>query len=96
MTDIEHTIWSKYKGKGVLVFGLHPGENPKLLNDFREQTGITYPLIKGPYGNFAWPPGTGYPYPRDVVVDKKGGVRSIKQSFSTEELLAEVVKLLAE
>jgi len=82
----------------VLVYGLHGGEPPKLLNDFKQQTGVTYPILGdgGTTWKFAWPPGTGYPYPRDVVIDKKGVVRSIKTSFSTEQILQEVQALLKE
>ena len=40
MPDLETSIWAKYKNKGVLVYGLHPGENAKQLADFIKQTGI--------------------------------------------------------
>lgn len=83
----------------MLVFAVHDGEPTKLLNDFRKQTGITYPMLldrRNTRGSFAYPPGVGYPYPRDVVIDKKLRVRDIKNSFNVKEMDKLVQKLLAE
>jgi len=40
---------------------------------------------------FQFPPGVGYPFPRDVVIGKDLTVRAIKSSFDAliEQLLAE-------
>jgi hypothetical protein len=64
----------------VLVYGLHPNENPAQLADFVEQTGITFPVVpsNGTLNMFAFPPGVQYPYPRDVVIGKDLTVRSLK------------------
>lgn len=68
------------------------------MADFVEQTGITFPILadQGTLWNLSFPPGVGYPYPRDVIIDKHGVIRSIKNSFSIEEAKALITKLLAE
>ena len=82
----------------MLVYGVHSGESPDLLNDFREQTGVSFPFIpdQGTKNLFAYPSGVGYPYPRDVVIDGSGVVRSIRNSFNPEETEELVLQLLAE
>jgi len=82
----------------VLVYALHPGEDPGLLAAFVAQTGITYPVVDshGTLSRFAYPPGVGYPYPRDVVIGKDRTIRSIKNSFNVDDLDALVQTLLAE
>jgi hypothetical protein len=82
----------------VIVFGLHPGEDPSILADFVAQTGITFPVVDShdTLSRFAYPPGVGYPYPRDVVIGKDMTIRSIKNSFNIEELDGLVQTLLAE
>lgn len=82
----------------MIVYGLHPGEEPGLLADFLEQTGITFPIItsQNTAWDFEYPPGVGYPYPRDVIIGKDLTVRSIKGSFNIQETEALVEALLAE
>jgi len=82
----------------VLVYGLYSGESPDLLQDFREQTGVTFPLLphQGSLSQFSFPPGVGYPYPRDIVVGKDGTIRSIRNSFDVDEMTALINELLAE
>ena len=99
MPDIDTSIWQKYRDQGVLVFGLHNGEDPDRLADFREQTGIDFPMLfdsERTLSGFAFPPGVGYPYPKDIVVGKDLTVRSIKASFNVTEMDALVQQLLAE
>lgn len=90
----------RYADQGVRVVGIHqPSEDPDLIADFAEQTGVTFPLVPDEaytLGQFAFPPGVNFPYPRDVVVDKNGIVRSIKNSFSEAEMVALIEELLAE
>ena len=82
----------------MIVYGLHGGEDPKLLEDFAEQTGVTFPLERhnGTLSLLAFPAGVGYPYPRDVVIGKDLTVRSIKNSFNVDEMDALIQQLLAE
>lgn len=98
MPDIETTIWQEYQDQGVLVFGIHPGDPPELVADFIEQTGVTFPLVadEGTLSDFAFPPGVGYPYPRDIVIGKDLTIRSVKNSFDVAEMDAMVRALLEE
>lgn len=82
----------------MLVYGLHPAEDPGLLAAFVEQTGITFPLKgdQNTLGRFAYPSGVGYPFPRDVVIGKDLTIRLIKNSFNVDDLDALVQTLLAE
>jgi hypothetical protein len=93
-------MWKQYQAEGldVLVVGLHHGENPELLNNFIEQTGVTYPIIRdnSTLGRFEFPPGVGYPYPRDIVIGKDLTVHSIKSSFNFEEMDNLVRSLLSQ
>ena len=98
MPDLEGTIWKKYKDQGVLVYGLHPNEDPGQVDAFVKQTGIPFPVTpsQGTLSKFAFPPGVGYPYPRDIVIGKDLRVRSIKNSFNVAEMDSLVKKLLKE
>ena len=83
----------------MLVFGLHQGEDPNLLDDFQMQTGVTFPLMKDDgftLNKVAYPQGVGYPYPRDVVIGKDLTIHSIKNSFDVDEMDALVQQLLDE
>lgn len=62
------------------------------------QTGITFPVLfnQGTLSQFDFPPGVGFPYPRDVVIGKDLTVRSIRNSFDPDEMTSLVEQLLAE
>ena len=99
LPELEATIHQRYADQGVRVFAVHRGENVEQLAAFVEQTGITFPLIedeRNTLGDLDFADGVGYPYPRDVVVGKDLTIRSIRNSFSAEEMDALVVRLLAE
>lgn len=98
MPDIDSTIWQKYKDQDVLVFGIHRGENPDLLADFVAQTGVTFPIVRDNDTLYLWafPPGVGYPYPKDIVIGKDLTVRAIKASFDVGEMDALIGQLAAE
>ncbi len=91
-------MWTDYQDQGVLVFAIHPGDPPDQIADFIEQTGITFPVLadEGTLYEFSFPNGVGYPYPRDIVIGKDLTVRSIKNSFSVDEMDALIQQLLAE
>lgn len=88
----------EYRDEPLLVFAIHGGEPAEQLEDFVAQTGLTLPLVRdeGTLYQFDYPSGTGYPYPRDVIVGRDGTVRSIKNSFNPDEARELVESLLAE
>ena len=91
-------MWRELQDDGVLVYGLHGGERDDLLADFVEQTGVTFPIIdaRGTRNSFNYPPGSRYPYPRDVVIGPDLVVRSIRNSFNLHEMRELVRSLLAQ
>jgi hypothetical protein len=90
LPDLNESIHEEYADQGVRVIGLHPGENQAALNDFVAQTGVEFELIRdeGTRNAFNWADGTGYPYPRDVVVGKDLTILSVRNSFNAEEVEA--------
>jgi peroxiredoxin len=98
LPDIETAIHQEFAGENVKVFGIHPNDPEGLVQDFIEQTGVTFPILsdQATRGRFAYPPGTNFPYPRDVVIAKDGTVRSIKNSFNAQEMQSLVQALLGE
>jgi len=98
--DLEHAIHQAYPTDQVSVVGIHPPSDPSpLVDDFRQQTGVTFPLVpdeKLTLNQFRFPPGVDFPYPRDVVVGKDLTIRSIKNSFDADETRALIDQLLAE
>ena len=91
-------MWKRYQDQGVLVYGLHQNEVQMRLDDFVEQTGITFPVVadEGTLQQLDFPIGVGYPYPRDVVIGKDLRIHSIKNSFDVEEMDALIQELLDE
>ncbi len=98
MPDLEAALWQPFRDRGVLVIGIHSGEPAGDLADFVEQTGITFPVVgdRGTRQRLAFPPGVGYPYPRDVVIGKDLTVHAIRNSFNVQEMQSLVERLLAE
>lgn len=99
MPDLDQSIQQPYGDQGVSVFGIYSNEDPGLIQDFQAQTGVSFPLVSDPQyslSNFAFPPGVGFPYPRDVIIGKDLTVRAIRNSFNVEEMQTLVQELLAE
>lgn len=98
MPDIDATIWQVYRDRGVRVVGIHPGDAASQLEDFVQQTGVSFPIVRdeGSLQQLAFPPGVGYPYPRDVVIGPDLTIHLIRNSFNVEEMQALVERLLAE
>lgn len=97
MPDLEASVWQKYGDDGVLVYGIHPShEDPGQLADFAAQTGVTFPLVadQGTKSLFAYPPGVGYPYPRDVVVGKDLTIHAIENSYDVDAMDTLIQQLL--
>jgi hypothetical protein len=88
--DLQRAVHLPYADRGVRVVGLYDGESPDLLLDFVEETGVTFPLVeaRGTLRRFAFPPGVGYPYPRDILVGPDLKVRAIRNSFDVGEIEA--------
>lgn len=100
LPDLEQSVHQTYSPDQVRVVGLHRASDPtELVLDFQVQTGVTFSLLpdeRNTLGQFAFPPGVDFPYPKDVVVDQNLTIRSIKNSFDADEMQALIDELLAE
>ena len=81
------------------IVGVHPPSDPgPFVQDFREQTGVTFPLVVDQGETLyrvALPRGTAAPYPRDLVIDQDLVSRSNKNSFDAVEMQQLIDELLA-
>lgn len=98
LPDIDATIYQRYADEGVLVYGIHPGDPPLQVENFVEQTGVSFPIVPDEDTKFlfSFASGVGYPYPRDVVIGKDLRVHAIKNSFDGAQMEALVQTLLNE
>lgn len=78
------------------MFGLNNGDAADELAAFMAQTGVTFPILdsRGTAGLFNYPPGVGYPYPRDIVIGPDLQVLSIRNSFNESEIRTLIRNLL--
>jgi hypothetical protein len=83
---------------GLSGSGLFGNESATTVENFRDQTGVTFPLLLGDstYGSYAQPDGSISPYPLDVVVDKNGIIRYVGHHFDGAAIESTIQKLLAE
>ena len=100
MPDIEASIWKKYKGKGVEVYGLYSNnEKGADVAAFIKQNGITFKTVKDvndTLNKITFPLGVKAPYPREVIVDKTLTIRAIRSDFNVKEVDTLIQKLLKE
>lgn len=97
MPDLDTHIWQRLRDRGLLVYGLHGDEQPQALANFVEQTGITFPVIHSQYTIIDFDFSTvGYPFPRQVVIDKNRTIRAIRNDLNVVELDAQLSALLDE
>jgi hypothetical protein len=92
LADIEDGIWETYKDDGVLLYGVN-NENSRILLDFIEQTGITFPVITGnPQGYTIL--GGQSPFPRDYIIDPEGFVQYAATEYRPTEMSAIIDRFL--
>lgn len=100
MPDIEASIWKKYKGKGVQIYGLYStNEKAADVAGFLKQNGITFPTVKDvndTLNKITFPIGVKAPYPREVIIDKTLTIRAIRANFNVKEVDTLIQKLLKE
>lgn len=89
--------------EGVIVLGLSGGglfggESAETVRAFRDQTGVTFPLLLGDRSYFEYGDAGGRisPFPLDVIVDRRGVVRYVRAEFDGEAMEATIERLLAE
>lgn len=83
---------------GLSGSGLFGSESSTTVTNFKNQTGVTFPLLLGDstYTTYANPDGAISPYPLDVIIDKHGKIRYLRHEFDGDAMRATVQQLLAE
>ncbi|MEM7159418.1 MAG: hypothetical protein AAF799_41655 [Myxococcota bacterium] len=83
---------------GIAGAGLFGNETSATLAAFVEQTGITFPVLRGDasYFDYANPDGAISPFPLDVIIDREGRIRYLRHEFDGDAMTSEIERLLAE
>jgi peroxiredoxin len=78
--------------------GLLGNESPQTVANFRDQTGVTFPLLLNDTSKskLAYPDGVISPYPIDVIIDKQGTIRYLRHDYDPAAMDETIQKLLAE
>jgi thiol-disulfide isomerase/thioredoxin len=90
--EIPHLIslYEKYKEKGLIVLGVS-AEDQRILETFRNENNITYPILLG--NNEVFQKFGVRSIPHTIFYDKKGEQRKVQIGFS-DELLSEFDELV--
>jgi peroxiredoxin len=92
---LEKAFWQKYRGRGVVIVGVNTGERgqqAQLARQFRDKHALTYPIlldagdVSQKYGVTA--------FPTNVVIDRKGIVRTVEIGFNPDGLSATLNSLI--
>lgn len=86
MPDLEANIWQVFRDRGVLVYGLHGDDQPDIVADFVEQTGVTFPIHFTTTINAFDFTTVGYPFPRQVIIGKDRRVRELRNHLDIASL----------
>ena len=78
--------------------GLFGGESQTTISAFRNQTGVTFPLLLGDttYSQYASPDGSISPYPLNVIVGKDGTIRYLSRQHDGAGMKSIIEQALAE
>ncbi len=102
MPDIEQNIWLPLQSQGVSVIGIDQGglmggDTTAIVNQFIDQTGVTFPIgWDSSDSYFAFPNAESIsPFPLDVVVDRDGKIAYVNREYDAEALLDVVERLAA-
>jgi len=87
------TIWREYQEAGLQVWGIASNEPTNVLMNFRENLGITFPILEDPDGSvFAqYSMSMGLPtaaYPQDWIVGSDGKVAYINNHYEPAQIIS--------
>ena len=101
-SDLEPTF-QRYRDRGLKVVGVNPGglygaESRLVLEQFRAQTGATFPLgweVSRSYQELSAGGGPSLsPFPLDVIVDAQGRLAYVSNSYDPLAMTAVLERLL--
>lgn len=83
---------------GLSGRGLFGNESTATLGNFVEQTGVTFPILRGDdtYFDYADPEDAISPYPLDVIVDRNGNIAYLRREFDAEAMVQTIDRLLTQ
>ncbi len=76
--------------------GLFGNESASTLAGFVDQTGVSFPILRGDdtYFEYADPDGAISPFPLDVIVDADGTIAYLRREFDAEAMVMTIDQLL--
>lgn len=108
LSDFETAIWHTFSQDSVIVIGV-TAVNQNQINQFVDETGITYPILKdqssggngpGGFGGVIYDeyyiPNQGSPYPRDFIIDQSGVLVYANNEIDTEYMIYIIEDLMVE
>ncbi len=101
--DLQTRIYEPFADQDVVVLGLSGSglfgtESAATVTAFRNQTGVTFPLLLSDdtYSLYANPDGSISPYPLDLILDRHGRIRYLRHEFDPDAMRNTIELLLAE
>jgi len=86
MPHIEKEIWTPFKDKGLVLFGVDRGENKEQVIRFAEKMNVTYPLIMDEESDiFTLFADKRSGVTRNVIIDKNGKIVFLTRLFDRNE-----------
>lgn len=86
MPYIEREIWQEKKDEGLKVIGIDRDEPPETVKNFKDDTGITYPLALDPGAEiFSLYAEKNAGVTRNVIIDREGKIIFMTRLFKMDE-----------
>ena len=76
--------------------GLFGSESSSTLAGFVDQTGVSFPILRGDntYFDYADPDGAISPFPLDVIVDADGNIAYLRREFDIDAMVMAIDRIL--
>ena len=92
-------IWQEYKDRGVVVWGIGSEDSLEILTSFREQMGLTFPILfdDGAAVQSQYNPGsvpTNSVYPQDWIINANGEIVYQNNGFEMDTMQTIIENLL--
>lgn len=81
---------------GLSGRGLFGNESTSTLAGFVDQTGVSFPILRGDntYFDYADPDGAISPFPLDVIVGPDGNIAYLRREFDLDAMVMTIERLL--
>ena len=97
VSDSEHSIWQRYKDEGVIVLGIASQEPQTEIEQYVEQLGITFPVLKDSNGSVhaQYQQQSAFPtaaYPQDWVIGPDSTIVYRNNGYELDAILSAIGK----